>query len=157
MNKKKLEAEIRKSFGGIMSQISGTKFEPANDWQGQHIGNVFQYARISEACMENNMKNLKGCERKYTFMADLSIAEWCGGAAAVIDTARRVLLSWRDSAEAMAEFILSVNWKSWEHHARNNSSWSVLYSLLYEAVRDITYDYYEGDKEKTQYLFEYLD
>lgn len=157
MTKKDFIAGINSIFNSIAKEMNGAKFKPVNMWAGQRLSNVFQYGAISEACMERQLRELSGRERQTTFMSDLSIGEWCESWRGVFDTTRRALTEWRDNVEFMAEFVLCVNWKSWEHHANEHPNWMKFYALLYEGVRDLMYEYYEGDDEKTSYLWEYLD
>lgn len=157
MKKNEFSKLLRISFAQALQACEGVKLEPVNLWNGERIGSVFMYGAISEKCMERQLKELKGLDRKTTFMSDLSIAEWCGGYKALLDTIKNCMLSWKDDETYMAEFVLCVNWKAWEHNARGNAGWSRLYSALYEVVRDLTYQYYEHDKKKTAYVWEYLD
>lgn len=133
----------------------GIKLEPVNNWFGTPV-NVWQYAATSEMNMERQLSELKGENRKTTFMSDLSIGEWYG-MRGVLDTVKNAVSSWKDDEEYMAEFILCLNWKSWEHHARGNMSWVRLYVYLFEDIRDLIYDYYSKDEKKTGYLYDYID
>lgn len=157
MTRKDFVSRIESIFGTVTKEMDGQKFESVSTWQGKRIANVFAYAATSEKCMEHNLEEICGRERKTTFMSDLSIGEWSESWRGVFDTTRSALLEWRDNVEYIAEFVLCVNWKAWEHHARGNESWTKFYSLLYDGVRDLMFDYYEGDEEKASYLFEYLD
>ena len=152
------KVEFDKRVAVLSSLIdTNVQTESVNTWAGQKIPNVFSYAATSEKCMERNLEESSGRKRKFTFMADLSIGEWVGGKDGVIDTCKSVLREWKNDEKAMAEFILSVNYKSWEHYSRGNREWSIFYSALYEMVRDLVYDMYEGDEEKTYYVWSYLD
>ena len=155
MKKEKFAAAVNGSLRHVAKMMEGAKIEKVNNWLGIPV-NVFQYAAISERCMEEQLANLKGEKRKTTFMSDLSIAEWYG-IESVMDTVKIAMTSWKDDEKYMAEFVLCVNWKAWEHHARNNNEWAKFYSLLYEVVRDLVYDYYKGDEAKTTYVWSYLD
>ena len=126
-------------------------------WFGQTIPTVFAYGAISEHCMEKQLEDLKGCKRQTTFMSDFSIGEWCTGVRGLFETIENGFLSWCYDERYMAEFILCINWKAWEHDARGNKVWAALYSLLFEQIRDLLYDYYEGDDKKTSYVWRYLD
>lgn len=150
------QSRLNEIIRQMSEQFDGTKMEEVNTWCEHPLKNVFQYAATSEACMENNLAQ-NGKERKTTFMSDLSIGEWCDGVHGVLDTVKRAMEEWKDNEEYMAEFVLCVNWKAWEHHGRKNPEWSEFYSFLYEYVRDLMYDYYANDEEKTSYLYEYLD
>ena len=154
------KSEFKSRLNGIITATNdafkGVVFESVAFWMGQKVPNVFVYAATSERCMERQLKDLKGEERKTTFMSDLSIGEWCGMKGA-LDTIKNDVSEWRDDVEYMAEFILCVNWKAWEHAARENKNWVNFWSFVYGRVRDLMYDYYADDDEKTRYLWEYLD
>lgn len=154
MNKKEFEKRVRSIKNVVCENMNGVTLENPRIWFGKPVTNVFAYGITCERCMEQNL--MKG-ERKTTFMSDLSIAEFMGGADAVFDTIRNAMTSWRDDEEYMAEFILCCNFKSWEHHGRGNMMWCKFWAIVYELVRDLVYDYYEGDEEKTHYVWEYLD
>lgn len=154
MNKKEFTSRLREIISAAKEQFIGTKFEAVNNWMGTPV-NVFQYAATSERCMERNLAEC-GKERKTTFMSDLSIGEWYG-LRGVFNTIKNAMTSWRDDEKYMAEFVLCLNWKAWEHDARQNTNWVKFWSVMYELVRDLMYDYYEGDEEKIRYLWEYLD
>lgn len=157
MNKSEFCKRIDEILLTVGREMNGIKLEPVNMWNVQEVPNVFAYAATCEHCVERQLEDLKGCERKTTFTADLSIGEWVSGWSGVFDTLRRCMVEWRDNVEFMSEFVLCVNWKAWEHHARQNFMWAKFYSLLYEGVRDLMYDYYEGDEDKTSYMWHYLD
>lgn len=157
MTKKEFKVKIEGIFTSVARQMRGAEFERVNVWQGQGVQSIFHYAATSEHCMERQLEELSGRKRKTTFMSDLSIGEWAGGYSGVFDTTRRALVEWRDNVEYIAEFVLCVNWKSWEHHANERPNWMKFYALLFEGVRDLMYEYYEGDEEKTSYFWEYLD
>ena len=157
MTKKEFTAKIKGIFDAVAKEMNGAKFESVSIWQGQRVPHVFAYAAISEKCMERQLEELTGRKRKTTFMSDLSVGEWCESWRGVFDTTRRAMIEWRDNVEYMAEFVLCVNWKSLEHHANEHPNWSKFYALLFEGVRDLMYEYYEGDEEKTSYFWEYLD
>jgi len=156
MNKKEFNSRVVSVTTDAMTAISGKSLESTHNWFGTPVTNVFIYGAISERNMERQLMELKGCKRKTTFMSDLSVAEWCGWRS-LLYTIKNVMKSWKDDETYIAEFVLCVNWKAWEHSARGNDVWAAFYSALYEGVRDLMYDYYEGDDKKTSYLFEYLD
>lgn len=154
MEKKEFNSRLREIISTAKEEFVSTKFEAVNNWMGMPV-NLFQYAATSERCMERNLAEC-GKKRKTTFMSDLSTGEWFG-LKGVLDTVKNAISSWRDDEEYMAEFVLCCNWKAWEHDARKNTNWAKFWSVMYELVRDLMYDYYEGDEEKTRYLWEYLD
>lgn len=161
MNKQELSSRVNGLAEASRHTTSAT--ESVANWMGQKLPNVFVYAATSERTMEMNLaqngKEVNGVsvKRETTFMKDLSIAEWCGGKAAVVETVQRSFNQYKNDEVWMAELVLCVNWKAWEHAARDNQQWAIFYSALYELLRDLVYDYYEGDEEKTAYLYDYLD
>ena len=147
----------------VSNIIAAVKEHAANDltlsgereWMGHTFASPFHYAAQSEFCMERRLAEVDK-ERQTSFMSDLSIGEWYG-LSGLLDTVRKVVNEWKDNEVFIAEFILCLNWKSWEHHARKNAGWMELYAVLFEEVRDLLYDYYESDVQKSNYLWEYLD
>ena len=150
MNKQDFNRRVVDIINGAKSF---TELENTRDWFGQPI-NMFLYAAICEKCQEDNM--FKG-KRETTFMADFSCAEYGFGLSGVLDTFKNAAKSWRDDERYMAEMILVMNFKSWEHYERKHTNWSRLYTYLYECLRDLVYDYYENDEKKTSYVWSYLD
>lgn len=155
MEKSEFKIRLNEIVTATNNAFNGVVFESVANWFGTPV-NAFQYAATSERCMERQLEDLKGDERKTTFMSDLSLGEWCGMKGA-LDTVKNAVSSWKDDEVYMAEFVLCVNWKAWEHDARGNSNWVRFWSFVFEHVRDLMYDYYSGDDEKTRYLWEYLD
>lgn len=154
MEKKEFNSRLREIISTAKEEFVGTKFEAVNSWFGTPV-NVFQYSATSEHYMERQLSEC-GKERKTTFMSDLSTGEWFG-LNGVFDTVKNAVSSWKDDEEYMTEFVLCLNWKAWEHDARKNTNWAKFWSVMYEQVRDLMYDYYEGDEKKTRYLWEYFD
>lgn len=133
-----------------LSEIAAPQTEKLN------VGYIFGYAASCENMFEQNLKDIKGDERKTTFYYDLSIAE-VFDAESVIDTCQRSLKDFIYDEQYISELVLSVNWKSWEHQARGNEGWSKLYSELYYQIYDIVLDKYQDDEEKADYFWHYLD
>ena len=156
MEKKEFSSRLRDVITKTENAFNGVKFESVASWMGQPVPNVFTYAAISERCMERQLNELKGMERQTTFMADLSIGEWCG-VSSTLDTIKRAVSEWRDNETYMAEFVLCCNWKAWEHDARKNTQWTKFWSFVYEQILNLMYDYYGNDVVKQRYLWEYLD
>lgn len=117
---------------------------------------VFQYAMVCERLFEKRLEELTGRERISTFYADLSLSEYLG-LNSVLDTCKNVCKNWKDNVEMFSEFVLAVNWKAWEHAARNNNNWAQAYSKLYYAIDALAGEYYADDEEKADYYFQYLD
>ena len=148
--------ELKKRIEGLSSAntINDFPMEDCHNWFGNKC-NIMQYGATSMYNMEKQLAE-NGHERKTTFMADLSLAEWYDKES-VIKTVQDAIRLYKDDEEWMAELVLCVNWKAWEHAARKNTQWGIFYSALYELVRDLVYDYYDGDEQKTSYVWSYLD
>ena len=119
--------------------------------------NVFQYAATCEANFEANLAEVGNYKRFTTFYYDLSIAEFSGGAKAVKDTFKNVVKSWLNDYKYFTEFVLSLNYKSWEWNARRNGEFVELYSELFYKAKDLFYNHYEGNEEANEYFFEVTD
>jgi hypothetical protein len=117
--------------------------------------NVLLYAE-----RENIMYHRQAAELGYapftTFYLDLSIAE-CYGIDAIRDTFNKVKDEWLKNYKYWTEFVLCVNWKSWEWADRNNVEFGQLYADLYYGARKLFYDKYENDEEACRYFFEVTD
>lgn len=114
--------------------------------------NVFEYAASMEACFEDFMLSV-GKERKTTFFADLSIAEWYGKDA-VEETYSNVMNSWSEDLEFMCEWVVSLNQKIWQHH-KTNPEIAKVYDKLWRKADEFCMNSFKGD-ELHQYL-EYVD
>lgn len=156
MTKKEFKSALLNIFAQVLTELNGTKLERVNNWNGEIIPAPIIYGAISERCMERQLKELSGRKRLTTFMSDLSVGEWFG-LASFLDTIKNAMVSWKDDEKYMAEFVLCVNWKAWEHDARENYGWSALYSRLYDGIRDLMFEYYENEPDKSSYLWQYLD
>lgn len=125
-------------------------------------GNVFNYAAWCERNFELNLR--EDYKRKTTFTSDFSIAEWCAeheGVEAVLDTFKRAVIEWKDDIIFFAELIIAMNMKSWEHASRKNNEWSKLYAELYYLAKDLFFEWYDDENEKSseaiQYYYDYVD
>ena len=118
--------------------------------------NVFQYANNCEKIFEANLANVGNYRRRTMFYSDLSIAEWYNEDS-VKDTYKRVMKEWIGNIEYITEFILCLNWKCWEHHAKKNESLSLLYHDLYYEAADKVCEHYKNDKKSLEYYYEILD
>ena len=128
---------------------------------------IFTYAMSEEHMFELALMQNSGYERKTTFYADLSIAEYFG-VDSVKDTFDRVMESWIDDIKYITEFALCVNWKSWEMYDRyekcGDSTYKghykklgILYSEMYYDVRDKVLDHFKGNEDALHYYFETTD
>lgn len=114
--------------------------------------NIFEYASKCEANFESFLNSV-GKERKTTFYADLSIAEWCG-VEGVCDTYKRVMDSWGDDLEFMCEWVIALNQKIWQHYESNQAIGKV-YDMLWRSADEYCMNHFKGD-DLTAYL-KYVD
>lgn len=82
-----------------------------------------------------NIQELTGYEPKTTFYTDFSIAD-AYGENGVKDTYHRAFNEWKNNTEYLTELVMVLNWKSWEHSDRGNTSLCQLYCDLYEEAHD---------------------
>ena len=118
--------------------------------------NVFQYANVCEKMFEHNLGCLTSYERKTTFYADLSIAEWYG-TESVKETYDRVMKEWIGDVEYITEFVLCLNWKCWEHYNNNNQNLSEFYRDLYRKADEYFLEHYKNDRKAIDYYYEVTD
>lgn len=132
--------------------------ERVNTWCGQKVSNVFAYAATSEKNMELNMETI-GKNRETTYMFDLAIAEWVEGRNGVLETVIDALKEHATDSDTTytQELSISIYFKGMEHYARKNIEWAKFYFELFDDVRYLMYDYYEGDKERSYAYWKYLD
>ena len=114
--------------------------------------NIFEYASKCEANFEYFLNSV-GKERKTTFYADLSIAEWCG-TNAVEDTYNRVMREWGDDLEFMCEWVIALNQKIWQLH-ETDKEMAKLYDKLWRNADEYCMNHFK-DNELTAYL-NYVD
>lgn len=123
---------------------------------------VFAYSHWCERNFEANLR--EDYERKTTYTADFSIAEWCvsvEGMSAIASTLRNALTNWRDNIEFFAEIIIVLNMKSWEHAARGNKEYSKMYSELYLDAKCLYFDWFDENHEDhskaVEYYYQFVD
>lgn len=155
MKKTEFEKRLTEIINSARKNVEGKTLESVNDWFGKRV-DVLTYSATSEYYMERQLSDLGKGKRQTTFMKDFSIGEWFG-LNNLFDTILKSVVNWRESEKYMAELVLCLNWKAWEHDARQKAGWRDLYSFLFEEIRDLMYDYYEGDDKKTEYLWSFLD
>lgn len=157
MNKKDFNARVAR-LGDAVRDIEVKGLESVNVLFGHKFMDSLHYSGACEMMFKKYLEGV-GKEKKWTWYGDLSIAEWYIRMQknSVIKTCQNALKYWADDEKCMAEFSCSVAMKATEHYERKNFYWAEYYTLLYERIVNILYDYYEGDKEKTSYLWEYLD
>lgn len=133
-----------------------------NELAARNIRDPFVYGMWCEKNFEANLR--EDYERKTTYTNDFSIAEWCvpiESMSAIADTLKNALENWRDDIEFFAEIIMVVNMKSWEHAARGNNEYGMMYSELYYMVQSLYFDWFDESNKKhaeaMQYYYDYVD
>lgn len=150
--KKMTKTEFNKNVLGILRSNAKGIFPSVRT-----SADVFRYARWCERNFEINLNDNTGKERKYTFFSDISIGE-CYGIGGVVDTIKRCFKEWIFSKEAIAELLISINYKAWEMQARHHPAWTEFYSNVYNALYSLVMDYYkEHNQEAADYVANYLD
>lgn len=115
--------------------------------------NVFQYAATCEVNFEANLEMVSDYRRKTTFFSDLSIAEFYS-TKDVIDTYRRVMKEWLNNIEYITEFVICLNYKSWEWHYKKKQDMVEFYASLYEKAVDAVVEHYKNDEKALEYFYE---
>lgn len=124
------------------------------------------YPAISEKVFEKMLQGIAGRKRITTFYSDLSLAEVTDGWKGVLDTNRRVVKEWRDNKEYIAEYLISLAYKSYDFYNRENDilgldsqEYAEKYWDLYEKTKDELYSYYDKNhmSEHAHFVWEYLD
>ena len=103
---------------------------------------VLKYAAIQQAQFSANYADM-GHEPKTTFYGDLSIAEYYGPDA-IRETFDRVKQAWGQNVEYWTEFVISLNWKIWQWHGKNDTL-EALYNDLWRTAEDWAYNTFTGD------------
>lgn len=123
------------------------------------IFEALSYGAAEETCVFEPQAKECGYERITTFFSDMSIAEWYG-LAEVRESYNRIVKSWLSDYKFFTEFVLVLNWKSWEwamYGGRKYEELSKLYVELFEDARDKFYKHYSENKEATSYFFRVTD
>lgn len=158
--------EFKKLVNEAIENIEYDNLEPMTETKQQFVAKfgamaIFNYSRWCEINFEKNLR--EDYERKTTFTADFSIAEWAEVSehGAIINTFKRAITEWHDNIEYFAELIIAVNMKCWEHHARGNSNLSELYGELYYIAKDMYFTWFDENHKDYQkaadYYFDYVD
>lgn len=105
--------------------------------------NIFQYAEVCERMFEKQLEEI-GYERKYMFYRDLSIADR-HDEKSVKEMYNKVVISCISDVKAFTEFVLSLNYKTWEMNARGRSNYVNLYSELFYKANELAYKTFNGE------------
>ena len=158
--------EFTKLVNEAIENIKYDNLETMNDTKKEFVSRfgamaIFNYSRWCEMNFEKNLR--EDYERKTTFTADFSIAEWAEQVekGAIIDTFKRAINEWHNNIEYFAELIIAVNMKCWEHHARGKNNLSELYGELYYIAKDMYFTWFDESNKDYQkamdYYFDYVD
>ena len=93
-----------------------------------------------------------------TFRMDFDIAERFG-IDAVKDTYRRSLNGWKHDIRYMADLVMTLNHKIWQHY-QTNEKLAKVYNDMWAEAEDLVYtmaDNSEFSKEEISFFFNYLD
>lgn len=80
-----------------------------------------------------------------TFNMDFSIAD-AFGINAIKDTYKRAFKGWKDDVRYVAELVIVLNLKCWEHFYKGNEEISKLYADYYHELNDYAYEHFKGDE-----------
>lgn len=97
-----------------------------------------------------NIEQLTGYKPISTFYTDLGIAEWYGEKA-IKQTYNDVETYWGRDYKMFTEFVIALNWKSFEHDCKNDYTLSKLYAILYYKGDEYAREHFKG-KELEYYL-----
>ena len=91
-----------------------------------------------------NSEGLFGYKQITTFFEDFSIADNFG-LSAIKDTFKRAFEEWKNNYKYLTELVMVLNWKSWQHHQKDEKK-SELYVKLYEKANTYAYSHLKGDE-----------
>lgn len=157
MTKQQLKKQIS-DLANVVADV--TDLEPVYDVFGRLCTSALQYRFLADAMIRAYLRNI-GREKKWTWYDDIATSEWfvANGTEpnAVLDTCAHAMKFWHESAESMAEFLFALSLKCNEHYERKNKNWSTYYARLFYYCRDLVYEYYKNDDERTGIVRRYLD
>ena len=100
-----------------------------------------------------NVEEFCGYKPQTTFWHDFSIAD-AFGAAAVRDTYNRAFEGWKDNVVYLAELVLVLNHKIWQHY-RKREGLAEVYDELWRKTDEYCCDNLKGDD--WSYYYEITD
>lgn len=157
MTKQQFNKQV-KSLPNIVADVSG--LELVYKLFDYELTNVIQYRHMADMMITAYLREI-GREKKWTWYDDLATSEWFVANGmdknAVLDTCKHALKYWHDNEHCMAEFLFALSMKCNEHYERQNKNWCEYYGHLFYFCRDLVYDYYANDSEKTGVVYRYLD
>jgi hypothetical protein len=115
---------------------------------------VLNYANGADVWFKNAMRE-NGKESKTTFYLDFTIADCCGGVKAIKDTYKRAMASWKNDVEYMAEFVVALNWKIWQHYNNGKHDIAKVYDELWRKAHNYCVTHFKD--EDLSYYYDFVD
>ena len=117
------------------------------------MANIFQVAFSREKAFEDILAEY-GKKRITTFYSDFTIAELVEGPKGVKDTLKRAKADWKHNVEFMAELVIVLNHKIWEHY-RTNPLLGELYDTLWRETDNFCRNHFKG--KELAFYYNYID
>lgn len=119
------------------------------------MANIFQILSVASAKEQafENILNGYGKKRHTTFYSDFSIADFYGEKA-IKDTLKRAKSGWKNNVQYMAELVVVLNHKIWEHY-QTNDALGRLYDKLWRETDNFCRKHFKG--ENLSFYFNYID
>ena len=115
--------------------------------------NILNIAFARESAFESFL-NENGKKRNTTFYSDFTIAELCDSINGVKDTYKRAIASWKDDVEYMAELVVVLNHKIWEHYEKNELL-TRGYDSLWRKAHEYCQNHFKG--KDLSFYYNYID
>ena len=109
-------------------------------------------AHARQRAFEQTMKEW-GKESTTTFMLDFSLADFFG-TDGVKDTLNRAFKEWKNDVKYMAELVVVLNHKIWEHY-ETNEPLARVYDKLWRETDNFCREHFKG--EDLSYYFNFID
>ena len=120
------------------------------------IQEIQQYAVKCENTFKESLKRT-GYKTLFPFYKELSIAEYVSGENGVIETVQRVIKEWLQNIKAITEFVLSLNYKTWESFNNGNMKRAQLYARMFHHVFAKVEMNYEQKPDDLSYFYTTID
>ena len=138
-----------------------SKPEPILDELRKKDWDYDQYGFASERYFEKHLRS--DYKRCTTLSADFSVAECLvevEGIEILANCFHDALNLFKGNIKYLAELVLVLNLKSWEHHERGNTNYAKMYSALYYKVLKLYFDSFRGtdlEEDAVNYYYKYID
>lgn len=155
--------EVEKIVALIFEKYS--KPEPILDELRKKDLDYDQYGFASERYFE---KHLRSDYKRITSLSyDFSVAECLvetdvdvDGIEILANCFRNALNLFKGNIKYLAELVMVLNLKSWEHYERGNTNYAKMYSALYYKVLKLYFDSFRGtdlEEDAVNYYYKYID